>query len=115
MNEVKLPREWIFFVQGTVQHGRGGWKRNHGLGYDLYLIREDVSLKGADEFVDGDSMQGNVQNKREVLLSDMGPVYMFDNSVPRNSATVEMTEKGDENNAMGLWPNYSIYAMIGED
>lgn len=42
MEEVRFPKECVFFGYENVQHAGDGWKWNHCLTYHLYLIREDA-------------------------------------------------------------------------
>lgn len=54
--------------------------------------------------------------KREVFLSGVVSLYLYvkrngtDDSMPRNTDTVEMMRFEDENSAPDLWPDYSIDA-----
>lgn len=62
-----------------------------------------------------------MQNKHEGSLGDVGPLQMsgekkgaIDNS-SRNTTTMEMTGKEDENRAVDLCPSYSIDGPIEEN
>lgn len=97
MEDVRRPRECVFFGHGNVQHAGGGWEINHWLWYHLYLIPKDVDLKDAVTSAYGDSMQRNVQNKREIFLCDLDPYYLSNekeraaDNVSRNTTIMDMT------------------------
>lgn len=66
-------------------------------------------------FVCGNWMQRKVQNKRQTRLGDFRALCISDDNVPKNTVAVEMTGEGDENNAIDLWQDYSIYAATEEN
>lgn len=111
----------VFFGYGSIQHGGGGWKANHGLWYRTYLIPENAELIDVIAFACGGSMQHEVRNIREVFLGDVDPQYMSDEKddddtdVSKNTATAEMTAQLDENCALNVWPDFSIDAPIEDD
>lgn len=86
------------------------WKGNHGLGYDLYLIQEDVKFK--DPFFSlwlFDAVQR--AEKQDILLGDVDPLYtsdeqeVADENESKNRVSVERTEERDEKSAIHVWPD----------
>lgn len=75
---------------------------------------ENLNLKDAPEFVYGDSMLCDVHNKCEVFTSDKNPLNLSDekdgvvNFMFRNTATKEMTKKGDYSGDMDVWSDHRL-------
>lgn len=112
--EVKLPRERVFFGHWNIPHVVGGSKDNHVWRSHLYLVPENIHLKDAVAFPYEDSMQPEMRKKHNVLLCCVDSLYMsyekkvaYDN-VYRNTICVTMTREGDENRAMCVWPDYAL-------
>lgn len=84
----------------------------------------DSRKRGAEDavaFAFGEWIQRNVQNELEVLLENVGSLYMShdedsaDDSVSSNTVELEMTAEADENSAMDVWPEYWLGAPTGEE
>lgn len=103
-----------------MQHSAGVWNGSHGLIIHLYLISEGAALKDAVVVAYKNSMQRVVQNKHEVLLGDVDPLYMFaekegsDDNLFTSTISIEVTRYGDENFRMDLRPHFLIDAPIEE-
>lgn len=76
MEEVRLQGECVFFGERNEQHRGSVWKANHGLRCHLCLTPGNVNLKDSMPFAYGDLMQRDIQNKRQVLLSYVDPLYL---------------------------------------
>lgn len=98
---------------------RWGVEGNHGFGYHLYLICDDIEMKDTSAYTN--SMQRSVYDQREVHPGDVGTSYMLvekegaDDDMSRNTVTVEMIEEVDENSTLDVWSDYSVNAPIEED
>lgn len=86
------------------------------LRYHMSLIPKNLNLKYAVWFLYGDSIQGELRNKREGISGGVDPLHMFDekagadDDVSRNAVRVEMTGEEHKNTALDVWPNYSMDA-----
>lgn len=75
-------------------------------------------MKNAALFVYIDSMQIEVENKREVLLDDVDPLYIYKlqegacDTVPRNKVTGLMTREGYKNSAINIMRDHAMDAPI---
>lgn len=118
---MRLPREYVVFKNGNAQHAGGGWEGSRCLRNHLYLVWADVDLKDGAMFVYGDSMQRELQNKREFLLGDLNPLCMSDekdaadDNEPRKIVSVWMTAEENNHSVIDVWPDYSTDTPIEEN
>lgn len=85
------------------------------------FYEEYVNLRHAAAFVYRDSMQREMQNKCEVILSDVDLLYMStekecaDDNKSKSTVTVKLTGVRNQNIATDIWPVYTIDTPIEED
>lgn len=112
LEEATLPWECVLFGYRNVQQAGGGPMGSGGLQCHLYLNSKDTNMKDAIAFVYSDSIQGEVRNNRDVLLSDVIVLRVRDQKesiqekMSLGTISVEITGEGDEKFVMGVWPNY---------
>lgn len=100
LEEMKIPKESVFFGHENLQQGSGVWKRNYGMSYHLYLIPEEVYVEDAVAYVQGYSVQPGQRNMRDVLSHDVYPLYtsdevaLADSDGSRNTISAKMTGEG---------------------
>lgn len=89
--------------------------------YHLCTIPDDVDLKNAVASAYGDLMHHDDQNKSGVLLENVDPFHLSDEKNGTNdemsgyTATMEITEDGNENSALDYWHENSIDAPSKRD
>lgn len=118
--DVRMSGEYVRLEHGSVQYVGDGRKANHGVRNPVHRILEDMDLKDVVAFSYNNSKQIDVRNKRKVLLGNVNPLYLSDenenadDSMSKTKDTANMTEEGDENSGLDVWPDYVIRALIVE-
>lgn len=118
MEDVKLPRQHVFFGLRNVQNVGSGREENYRYQYHPYFISEGGHLKDAFAVLSGvafaceDSKRCDVRNDCEVFPGYPDLLYVSnekkgaDDKVSRKTAAVDRTEGGDGNSSMDVCPDY---------